>query len=118
MQKSKPGSVLSALLKSSYVAESIGSIPVNITVQRESTGMCLVLQHAFLPCATLTCAHTPLDVKWGLGLGANNEITQVAEGSVAALAGVDTGYILTHANGEPVSLKGGDGVGCRSAAGV
>ena len=43
-------------------------------------------------------------------MGANNEITQVAEGSVAAVAGVDTGYILTHANGEPVRKQGAKGI--------
>eukprot|EP00730_Choanoeca_flexa_P004949 TRINITY_DN11846_c5_g1_i1.p1 TRINITY_DN11846_c5_g1~~TRINITY_DN11846_c5_g1_i1.p1 ORF type:complete len:1636 (+),score=587.46 TRINITY_DN11846_c5_g1_i1:537-4910(+) len=77
--KSKPGNVLSALLKSSYVADTLNAIPVNIKIEREST-----------------------DVKWGLGLGANNEITQSKEGSVAAKAGVELGYILTHVNDEPV----------------
>lgn len=38
-----------------------------------------------------------------MGLGANNEITEVKEGSVSAQAGVEAGYILTHVNDECVS---------------
>lgn len=58
------------------------------------------------------------EVKWGLGLGLNNEISQVADGSVAATAGVELGYILTHVNESPVGILPAQAIEDVDTAGV